>query len=82
MNLISSYVCLKGQLGVAQLESEVKTKTTMYRKISIEWIFSKAKLWWPMPFNLYMIIYNKYSVVSFKNVMFATFIKLQSRAIH
>lgn len=27
MNLISSYVCLKGQLGVAQLESEVKTKT-------------------------------------------------------
>lgn len=28
-----------------------------------------------------MIIYNKYSVVSFKNVMFATFIKLQSRAI-
>lgn len=34
-----------------------------------------------MPFNLYMIIYNKYSVVSFKNVMFATFIKLQSRAI-
>lgn len=28
-----------------------------------------------------MIIYNKYSVVSFKNVMFATFIKLQSRTI-
>lgn len=34
-----------------------------------------------MPFNLYMIIYNKYSVVSFKNVMFATFIKLQSSTI-
>lgn len=34
-----------------------------------------------MPFNLYMIICNKYSVASFKNAMFATFIKLQSRPI-